>query len=223
MVSARHLASFTLYMSDYFNRLDHRKYIARILKSNCVMSTMCAQHWDAHVEMHQYSKEEIIFWRKNVSSVKSWHCLLTKTPQIAYSDASATGCGSVVSLDNEQICHRLCDQSETSNFGIESFGPIFEGTRVKLFTVNQAAAKIVEIERMRLNFHILAMSIFNACIKRQIKLEIQWIARTANKKVDHISLIDIDDWLITRALPLLLKAANSTPSYCFCCKSHQWI
>ena len=143
---------------------------------NCVMSTMCAQHWNVLVELDQYSKEEIIFWRKNVSSVKSWHCFLTKTPQIfAYSDASATGCRSIVSLDKEQIRHRLWVQSETSknstwrelaatDFGIESFGPIFEGTRVKLFTVNQAAAKIVEIGRMRFNIHILAMSIFNVAL-----------------------------------------------------------
>ena len=27
------------------------------------MSTVCAQHWDAAVELDQYSKEEIIFWR----------------------------------------------------------------------------------------------------------------------------------------------------------------
>ena len=176
VVSARHFASFTLYMSDYFNRLDHRKYIAIILKSHCVMSTMCTQHGDALVELDQYSKEEIVFWRNNVSSVKSWHCFLTKTPQIfAYSDASATGCRSIVSLDNEPICHRLWDQSETSknstwrelaatDFGIESFGPIFECTRVKLFTVNQAAAKILEIGRMRINIHILAMSIFNVAL-----------------------------------------------------------
>ena len=64
VVSARHLASFTLYITEYFNRLDHRKYIARILKSQCVMSTMCAQHWDVLVELDQHSKEEIIFWRK---------------------------------------------------------------------------------------------------------------------------------------------------------------
>ena len=65
------------------------------------------------------------------------------------------GCGSVVSLDNEQVCHRLWYQSETSNsstwreleaidFAIESFVPILEGTRVKWFTDNEASAKIVE-------------------------------------------------------------------------------
>ena len=90
VVSFRKLASFTLYMSDYFNPIIGN--IGRILKSHSVMSTMCAQHWVVAVELDQYSKEEIIFWRKIESSVKSWHCFLTKTPQIfAYSDTMRHG------------------------------------------------------------------------------------------------------------------------------------
>ena len=189
------------------------------------MSTMCAQHWDAAVELDQYSKDEILFWRKNLSSVKSRHYFLTKTPHIfAYSDASATGCEPVVSLDNEQVCHRLWDQSETPKsstwrelaaiyFAIESFGPILEGTHVKWFRDNQAAAKIVQIGSMRFDLHRLATSIFYACIKWQVKLEIQWIPRIENQKADYISrLIDIDDWQITPAFFLAIDSTLGTHS-----------
>ena len=40
---------------------------------------------------------------------------------------------------------------------------------------------------MRFDLHRLAMSIFNTCIKRRIKLEIQWISRTEMQKADYIT------------------------------------
>ena len=65
----------------------------------------------------------------------------------------------------------------------------------------------IEIGCMRLDLHRSAMSIFNACIKRQIKLEIQWIRRTENEKADYISrLINIDYWQITRAFFLAIDS-----------------
>ena len=51
---------------------------------------------------------------------------------------------------------------------------------------------------MRLDLHRLALSIFQACLRQRIKLDIQWIPRTENQKADYISrLIDIDDWQLT--------------------------
>ena len=70
-------------------------------------------------------------------------CFLTHKPQhFVYSDASATGCGSVITLNEEHICHRFWGPSECSksstwrelaaiDFSLESFAPVLEDSLVK--------------------------------------------------------------------------------------------
>jgi hypothetical protein len=62
-----------------------------------------AQYWDVAFELDEYSKDEVFFWRENLQLLNSRNCFLDKKPHVfAYSDASATGCGALVQLDNEQ-------------------------------------------------------------------------------------------------------------------------
>ena len=57
---------------------------------------------------------ELHFWRTNLDSFKVRDCFLSKKPQsFVYSDASATGCGSVITLNEDHICHRLWEPSES--------------------------------------------------------------------------------------------------------------
>ena len=71
---------------------------------------------------------------------------------------------------------------------------MLESPRVKWYTENQAAAKIVDVGSMKPDLHKLAIKIFGAFLRREIKLEIQWLPRTENEKADFISrLIDVDD------------------------------
>ena len=131
----------------------------------------------------------------------------------AFSDASATGCGAVISLDSEHVCHKLWNSSEASksstwrelaaiDFAIESFSSVLESSYnyVKWYSDSQAAAKIVDVGSMRPDLHKLAFKIFGACLRSKIKMEIQWIPRTENEKADFISrLIDVDDWKLTES------------------------
>ena len=185
--------------------------ISRIMNRHCVMSTLCVQLWDAEVELDQHCIEEVHFWRNNLSFVKVRNCFLDKKPQyFAYFDASTTGCSLVITFNEDYVCHKLWDPSESIrsstcrefaaiDFSIEFFGPLLEGSLVKWFTDNQAAAKIVEVGSMKLDLHRLAIKIFQFCAKHQIQLDVQWIPRTDNEKADYISrLIDIDDWQITQ-------------------------
>ena len=50
--------------------------------------------------------------------------------------------------------------------------------RVKIFTDNQGAAKIVAIGSSKINLQALAMDIFNLCLVNSIILEAQWIPRS---------------------------------------------
>ena len=111
-------------------------------------------------------------------------CPFIKPEHFAYSDASATGCGSVITLNEDRVCHKLWEPSERSksstwrelaaiDFSLESFAPILEGSLIKWFTDSQTAARIIEVESMKLDLHRLAIKIFQSCMERSIRLEVQ--------------------------------------------------
>ena len=182
------------------------------------MSTLSVQHWDEKIELDQYCIEELRFWRTNLNSLKVRDCFLIHKPQrFVYSDASATGCGSIITLNEDHICHKLWEPSECSKsstwrelaaiyFSLESFAPVLEGSLVKWFTDSQSAAKIVEVGSMKLDLQRLAVKIFQFCVAHNIRLEVQWIPRTENERADYVSrLIDFDDWQITPEFFLRLE------------------
>ena len=163
--------------------------------------------------MDSYCIEELYFWQNNLHSIKVRDCFLFNKPQhFASSDASPTGCGSVITLNEDCVCHKLWEPSECSMsatwrelaaivFALESFAPILEGSLVKWFTDSQTAARIIEVGSMKLDLQRLAIKIFQFCVKHSIRLEVQWIPHTENEKADYISrLVDFDDWEITHDL-----------------------
>ena len=207
VISARNLASFT---GQIISTSSVSGNISRITTRHCVLSTLSVQHWEEKIELDQYFIEELRFWRTNLNSLKVRDCFLTHKPQrFVYSDATASGRGSVITLNEEHICHRLWGPSECSkssswrelaaiDFSLESFAPVLEDSLIKWFTDSQSAAKVVEVGSMKLDLHRLAVKIFQFCAEHNIRLEVQWIPRTENEKADYISrLIDFDDWQIT--------------------------
>ena len=79
------------------------------------MSILCALHWDAVIELDQYTKDEIVFWKDSIPFVKSRYRFLDKKPHVfGYSGTSATDCSSVNTLDLEQVCRKVWDLSESS-------------------------------------------------------------------------------------------------------------
>jgi len=183
------------------------------------MSTLCNDHWDLEFRLDHYCEEELYFWKENLMNINSRHCFVNTSPSyFVYSDASATGCGSVIGFNNDYVCHKMWTELESLQsstwrelyaieFSLQSFAPVLKGSRVKWFTDNQAAARIVEVGSMKLELHRMARSIFNICIQSGIYLEVQWIPRTQNQQDDYISrLLDTDDWQITDDLFLFLDA-----------------
>ena len=133
MISARCLDSFT---GQIVSTGPVVWNVSRIMTRHCSMPPSCAPYWDSLLELDQYTKDEIIFWKKNIDFVKSRFCFLDRKPHVfGFSDASATGCGAVISLDSQRVCHKLWDSSKASrsstwrelpamNFAIESFNSV---------------------------------------------------------------------------------------------------
>ena len=87
---------------------------------------------------------------------------------LVYSDASDTDCGSLLTLDTKQVCHKLWDECERSksstwrelsatDFTLQSFTPLLQGSHIKWYTDNQAAAKIVAVGSMKPDLHSIAI------------------------------------------------------------------
>ena len=90
---------------------------------------------------------------------------------------------------------------------------MLESSHVKWYTVNQAAAKMVDVGSMKPDLHKLAVKIFGACLRSKIKLEVQWIPRSENEKADFISrLIDVDDWQLSESFFATLEGVWGTHS-----------
>ena len=54
--------------------------------------------------------------------------------------------------------------------------------KVKVFTDNQAATRIVSVGSSKVHLQSVAMSIFDLCFSNGIALEAQWIPRSQNER-----------------------------------------
>ena len=154
LVSARTLASFT---GQIISTAPVVGNIGRIMTRHCVMSTLCSDRWDTEFYLDDYCQEELYFWKTNLVNINNRYCFAYTCPSsFVYSDASATGCGSVIGFNSEYVCHKMWTGSESLQsstwrelsvieFSLQSFAPVLKGSHVKWFTDNQAAARIVEV------------------------------------------------------------------------------
>ena len=79
--------------------------------------------------------------------------------------------------------------------------------RVKIFTDNQGAARIVAIGSSKIHLQVVALDIFNLCLSNSIVLEAQWIPRSLNEKADLLSrFVDKDDWSINPSVFQVIDA-----------------
>ena len=78
-----------------------------------------------------------------------------------------------------------------------SFVEHLKHKRVKIFTDNQSAARIVSVGSSKVHLQSVALSIFRFCLSHGIALEAQWIPRSLNERADLLSrFVDKDDWRV---------------------------
>ena len=78
---------------------------------------------------------------------------------------------------------------------LQSFAQKLAGHRVKWFTDNQGVVYIIQSGSKKDHLQEGAMEIYHLCFAHNIKLEVEWIPRSANHYADTISrVVDYDDW-----------------------------
>ena len=183
-ISARQLASFVGQIISIGPVIGN---LTRMMTRHCAMSIASAPTWDDVFHLDDYCKREIYFWRDNLKNLNEKNCFLYSKPSsFAYSDASDTGCGSLITMNDTILCHKMWlprERAKSSTwrelaaieFAIQSFKDVLKASHVKWFTDNQAAAKITEVGSMHFDLHHIALRIFNLCLRHGINLDIQWI------------------------------------------------
>ena len=187
-------------------------YISRLMTRYCSISVSSARDWDSKFYLDQCCVRELYFWE---AILKRLNCrVVTDSPYrmsnyVAYSDASAAGCGTHLDINGEQVCNKkwdLEDRRRSSTwrelsailFVLHSFLLLLIGSYVKWFSDSQSVCKIIQVGSMRSGFHAIALEIFQFCANNGIELEVQWIPRTEIERADYISrIIDMDDWQIS--------------------------
>ena len=139
---------------------------------HCSMSVACADSWDKVFQLDVHCIKEILFWKKNTCTMNERDCFLRCGPnRFVYSDASETGCGATVTLNEEQVCHKMWDETEGFQsstwrelvaiiFYLVSFAGLIRHSHVKWYTDNQAVAKIIEVNKGRFRFKPISAFVY---------------------------------------------------------------
>ena len=88
-----------------------------------------------------------------------------------------------------------------------SFAGKLAGHRVKWLTDNQGVMYIIHSGSKKEHLQEGAIEIYNVRLTHNIKLDVEWIPRSANEYADVISrVIDYDDWSLNPDIFLVLDA-----------------
>ena len=180
--------------------------LARILSRHCQISIAAVDNWDSPFSLDKYCLEELNFWLDNVHkfSARVFKESIVSNKTI-YTDANKTACGAHIQ-ESAHVAHRAFTPIEQEfsstyrellaiHYAILAFEPLLHGCNVKILTDSQMVMKIVQVGSMKIDLHKLATSIFSTCFRANIQLDIQWIPRSLNARVDYISrFTDLDDW-----------------------------
>jgi len=162
---------------------------------------------------------ELKFWYCNIDFFNAYSIRpILATHTVVFSDASDVALGGFsASLDGTFVSGMWepedFGQSSTFRelkaiyFVLLSYVAQLKHKRVKIFTDNAGAARIVAIGSSKINLQALAMDIFNLCLVNSIVLEAQWIPRSLNERAYLLSrFVDKDDWSVNPSVFRVIDA-----------------
>ena len=193
--------------------------ILRLLTRQMYLAIESRSAWDHTLRFSPALLEELRFWYHNIDSFNGYS--LRPPPDsstVIFSDASDVAFGGFsASLDgvvaSGMFTSEDLGQSSTYRelkaiyYVLLSCAEQLRQKRVKVFTDNQGAARIVSVGSSKVHLQSVAMSIFDLCLSNGITLEAQWIPRSQNEKADLLSrFVDKDDWCVNPSVFRLLDA-----------------
>ena len=169
--------------------------------------------WTDWLSLTKDALEELHFWRQNIDCFNGQSIWFSAgTTRVAFSDASSTGYGGyIVELGpefargqwsaDELVLSSTWRELKAVHNVLQSFASKLKGHAVKWFSDNQAVVRIVQVGSGRPHLQEGALSIFELCFQHNIKLEMEWVPRSANELADYMSRVrDFDDWMVNPSM-----------------------
>ena len=169
-----------------------------------------ADSWGCFVNVSEQVKTELKFWLNNLEKENGMH-IFTETAlgHMSFSDASDTGCASVLmpcpqheklvvtKQFNEQEAATSSTERELLGVlhGLIALKDKLQGKAITWFTDCKNVARIVKRGSMKAYLLNLALAIFHVAKQNKISLQVIWIPRYQNEEADFWSRVrDFDDW-----------------------------
>lgn len=181
------------------------------IMTRCIFSVINQrENWDQYVNIRLYPDcmNELLFWKQNVSILKSVDLLQKSSEFHVFTDASDTGAAGFVRnsdlimhkmwLQNEKVKSSTWREIKAIQLCLRSFSHFLKNSSVTFYTDNQNAVSIAQKGSKIKDLQYIALDIFNCCISENISFYIKWIPRSENERADFLSrIIDVDDWGIS--------------------------
>ena len=141
-------------------------------------------------------------WKKNFKSlnVRKLHQHTFPTVTVA-SDASSSGLGAHTQVESREFIVQKNFSNKEGNssstyrevfailYALSALKQIHKGERIRWYTDNWAASKIVQKGSPKPELHEMAEKIFDLCTNYKMKLVVEWVPRELNRYADYLSKI----------------------------------
>lgn len=165
--------------------------------------------WYSPVLLTPDCLSEIQFWNSNVQRLNGVPIcpVQSKPSRVVYSDASSSGCGTIIELDGKVFQQNWSDEekSQSSTYrelkavllSLSAFQAELKSQLVLWYTDNQNVVSLFAIGSKVPSLHEMVLSLHEICLRNAITLDMQWIPRDHNSTADDIShIIEYDDYCL---------------------------
>ena len=193
--------------------------IARLFTRQMYYAVLNRKNWDDAFVMSSALLEEIKFWHQHIRALNGYSIRPNLQSYVSlFTDASKLGFGghsplfkNIMAADmfNEQDKGTSSTERELTAIYhvLQSYKKNLKCKKVKVFSDNQSACKILVVGSRKHHLQRLAVNIFKLSAENNLLLESQWIPREGNKRADQISkFLDKDDWQLNRSSFRLIDA-----------------
>ena len=210
-VSLRNIARIAGYLVSMTMALGP---IGRLFTRQMYYVIACRESWQDVVTISEPVAQELKFWLNHVDAFNGYTIKRKfSATAIVFSDASDSGFGGYTAIvghhksvvghwgEFEAAQSSTFRELKAIQFILQSFTKILAHYKVKWFSDSQNCCSIVNVGSPKPHLQSIAVKIFNLCMLHDIELEIGWLPRTDNEKVDYLSrIIDYDDWSLDHKL-----------------------
>lgn len=183
--------------------------VSRLMSRHTHALINSASTWHSYVTLNEDVLKELLFWRVNLAKLNGipiWPIKSAPT-KVVYSDASDTGCGSLLETGGELFQQNWSEYESTKSstyrelltvsLALKSFVNRLKAQTVLWYTDNKNVTQIISCGSRIEELQSIAFDIFSSCVRNGIHLDVQWIPRDLNSVSDDMSrVVDFDDYTI---------------------------